>query len=150
MIWFIGFAAARLAVATFCLLTAAYAALNCSPFAFDMFIRPQLFPCDHTVRRVASSLVPGSLLVEHPHTCRGPRLPRPERRIGESGALAGRGLRSGIRGGRCRSASVALPAQVVERQPCPSDRLRGVGALSSGWPRLIISLRMRPGGRGAR
>ena len=44
MIWFIGFAAARLAVAAFCLLTAAYAALNCSPFAFDMFIRPQLFP----------------------------------------------------------------------------------------------------------
>ena len=27
-----------------CLLTAAYATLNCSTFAFDMFIRPQLFP----------------------------------------------------------------------------------------------------------
>ena len=34
----------RLAVATFCLLTAAYGVLNCSAFAFDMFIRPQLFP----------------------------------------------------------------------------------------------------------
>ena len=34
----------RLAVAAFCLLTAAYGVLNCSAFAFDMFIRPQLFP----------------------------------------------------------------------------------------------------------
>ena len=34
----------RLAVAAFFLMTAAYAVLNCSPFAFDTFIRPQLFP----------------------------------------------------------------------------------------------------------
>ena len=34
----------RLAVAAFCLLTAGYAVLNCSPFAFDMFVRPQLSP----------------------------------------------------------------------------------------------------------
>lgn len=44
MIRFMAFASARLAVGAFCLMTAAYAALNCSPFAFDMFIRPQLFP----------------------------------------------------------------------------------------------------------
>ena len=36
--------AQRLVVAAFCLATAAYGVLNCSPFAFDMFIRPQLFP----------------------------------------------------------------------------------------------------------
>lgn len=34
----------RLLVAAFFLLTAAYGVLNCSPFAFDMFVRPQLFP----------------------------------------------------------------------------------------------------------
>ena len=44
MIRFILFLLARLAVGSVCLLTAAYATLNCSTFAFDMFIRPQLFP----------------------------------------------------------------------------------------------------------
>jgi hypothetical protein len=34
----------RLLVAAFFLLTAVYGVLNCSPFAFDMFVRPQLFP----------------------------------------------------------------------------------------------------------
>jgi hypothetical protein len=34
----------RLLVAAFFLGTFGYASLNCSPFAFDMFIRPQLFP----------------------------------------------------------------------------------------------------------
>ena len=34
----------RLAVSAFFLLTCAYAVLNCSPFAFDMFIKPQLIP----------------------------------------------------------------------------------------------------------
>ena len=34
----------RLAFAAFSFLTFAYAALNCSPFAFDMFVKPQLFP----------------------------------------------------------------------------------------------------------
>ena len=41
---FLLFVIARLAVAGFCLLTFAYAVLNGSPFAFDMFIKPQLFP----------------------------------------------------------------------------------------------------------
>ena len=44
LIRFILFLLARLAVGSVCLLTAAYATLNCSTFAFDMFIRPQLFP----------------------------------------------------------------------------------------------------------
>src|SRR4051812_42299559 len=35
---------ARIVVGLFCLLTAAYSVLNCSPFAFDMFVRPQLIP----------------------------------------------------------------------------------------------------------
>ena len=34
----------RTLLGAFFLLTSAYALLNCSPFAFDMFIRPQLFP----------------------------------------------------------------------------------------------------------
>ena len=34
----------RTGVTLFCLLTAAYGVLNCSPFAFEMFVRPQLFP----------------------------------------------------------------------------------------------------------
>ena len=34
----------RTLLGSFFLLTSAYALLNCSPFAFDMFIRPQLFP----------------------------------------------------------------------------------------------------------
>jgi hypothetical protein len=34
----------RLLTAAVCVLTAGYAVLNCSPFAFEMFIRPQLFP----------------------------------------------------------------------------------------------------------
>jgi hypothetical protein len=38
------FVALRIAVAGFCLMTASYSALNCSSFAFDMFVRPQLFP----------------------------------------------------------------------------------------------------------
>jgi membrane-anchored protein YejM (alkaline phosphatase superfamily) len=37
-------AALRIAVSGFCLMTAAYGVLNCSSFAFDMFVRPQLFP----------------------------------------------------------------------------------------------------------
>lgn len=43
MIRYVSFLGARLAVVAFFVLTAVYAALNCSPFAFDMFIRPQLF-----------------------------------------------------------------------------------------------------------
>ena len=50
---FLVFVLLRLAVATFCLLTAAYGVLNCSAFAFDMFIRPQLFPWISAVRRLA-------------------------------------------------------------------------------------------------
>lgn len=38
------FLAARFLVAAYFLLTSVYGALNCSSFAFDMFIRPQLFP----------------------------------------------------------------------------------------------------------
>ena len=34
----------RLVLAAFFLLTSAYGVLNCSPFAFEMFIKPQLFP----------------------------------------------------------------------------------------------------------
>lgn len=41
---FLAFVAVRLFVAGVCVLTAAYAVLNCTPFAFEMFIRPQLFP----------------------------------------------------------------------------------------------------------
>lgn len=44
MIRYAALLALRLVVAAVCVLTAAYAVLNCSPFAFDMFIRPQLFP----------------------------------------------------------------------------------------------------------
>ena len=44
MIPFPLFVVLRLAVTGFFLLTAAYAVLNCSPFAFDMFIKPRLFP----------------------------------------------------------------------------------------------------------
>lgn len=38
------FVLARSAVGVLCVMTATYATLNCSSFAFDMFIRPQLFP----------------------------------------------------------------------------------------------------------
>jgi hypothetical protein len=44
MIWLTVVIVLRLGVAAFFLMTAAYAVLNCSPFAFDTFIRPQLFP----------------------------------------------------------------------------------------------------------
>ena len=44
MIFPIVFIVLRLLVAAFFLLTAVYGVLNCSPFAFDMFVRPQLFP----------------------------------------------------------------------------------------------------------
>jgi hypothetical protein len=42
--WFVAFLTLRLGVAAVCLLTVAYATAVASPFAFDMFIRPQLFP----------------------------------------------------------------------------------------------------------
>ena len=41
---FLALASARLGLGAVCFLTAAYATLNCSTFAFEMFIRPQLFP----------------------------------------------------------------------------------------------------------
>jgi membrane-anchored protein YejM (alkaline phosphatase superfamily) len=44
MIWYALFLAARLAVAAFALLTWAYSVTTYSPFAFEMFVRPQLFP----------------------------------------------------------------------------------------------------------
>jgi len=44
LIRFTLFLLARVAAGSLCLLTTVYATLNCSPFAFDMFIRPQLFP----------------------------------------------------------------------------------------------------------
>lgn len=44
MIWLTVVIVLRLAAAGLFLVTAAYAVLNCSPFAFDTFIRPQLFP----------------------------------------------------------------------------------------------------------
>ena len=44
MIRFIGRAVLRLGVFAFCLLTSVYATLTCSPFAFDMFVKPLLLP----------------------------------------------------------------------------------------------------------
>lgn len=44
MIWFLGFVVLRVAAAMFFVLTAVYGIVSYSPFAFDMFIRPQLFP----------------------------------------------------------------------------------------------------------
>lgn len=44
MIWYVLFLVSRLAVAAFVLLTWAYSVTTYSPFAFDMFVRPQLFP----------------------------------------------------------------------------------------------------------
>src|SRR5205823_4495296 len=44
VIWFVAFIVLRLAAAGVFLLTWAYAVATYSPFAFEMFIRPQLFP----------------------------------------------------------------------------------------------------------
>jgi hypothetical protein len=44
MTWFIVYVTLRASVAGVSLLTATYAIAAASPFAFDMFIRPQLFP----------------------------------------------------------------------------------------------------------
>jgi hypothetical protein len=44
MMRFASFLALRAATIAFFLLTAAYGIVSYSPFAFDMFIRPQLLP----------------------------------------------------------------------------------------------------------